>query len=195
MADVSAVVSSPGVDPGRPPGHDGLSVARLPVPPRGPGGESGDRTHGRLSPPRRSKPLPSHSATSPSRRDGDAPWCTRQVLTLRPPRCELGALPLSYWCVVPATGVEPATSRLQGEHSATELHRRGGPRELTALVVPRGADPRASGMSGRRSTAELRDRMSDPGGRTRRGARARAGSAPARFPDTVGAFRTSVRGP
>src|SRR5271157_5897962 len=44
-----------------------------------------------------------------------APKCIREVLTLRLPRCERGALPLSYGCVecVLAAGLEPAQSGLK----------------------------------------------------------------------------------
>src|SRR5271165_6803349 len=43
------------------------------------------------------------------------PKCIREVLTLRLPRCERGALPLSYGCVmsVLAAGLEPAQAGLK----------------------------------------------------------------------------------
>lgn len=75
--------------------------------------------------------------------------CTGQVLILRPPRCGRGALLLSYRCV----------SSFRLRVPASEAPRR--PASPNASVVLRGADPRASCMSSRRSTAELQDRV-DP---------------------------------
>ena len=72
-----------------------------------------------------------------------APKYIREVLTLRLPRCERGALPLSYGCVeyVLAAGLEPAQS---------ELKSRARPSAPPALGRPASCRTRPSAVSERR---------------------------------------------
>ena len=96
-----------------------------------------------------------------------APKCIREVLTLRLPRCERGALPLSYGCVecVLAAGLEPAQSGSKSRARPVGRHQRLVPlsgrrrHRLTPgrddLVDTGRFGSSTSGVSCRRSASEL----------------------------------------